>query len=97
MSALKTVFKSLDARRSRSAAMPFIMVTTLIDMMSIGLIIPVLPALVGSFTGTQRDQALWFGAVTFTFASPIFLHRRYWARYRTVTDADRYCWSDFAG
>lgn len=57
--------------------MPFIMVTTLIDMMSIGLIIPVLPALVGSFTGTQRDQALWFGAVTFTFsfanffASPI--------------------------
>ena len=31
----------------------------------------------GSFTGTQRDQALWFGAVTFTFsfanffASPI--------------------------
>lgn len=57
--------------------MPFIMMTTLIDMMSIGLIIPVLPALVGSFTGSQRDQALWFGAVTFTFsfanffASPI--------------------------
>ena len=64
-------------RRPRTAAMPFILVTVLIDMMSIGFIIPVLPALVGSLTGTQKDQALWFGAVTFTFsvanffASPI--------------------------
>jgi DHA1 family tetracycline resistance protein-like MFS transporter len=72
-----TPFKPPAARAARTAAMPFIMMTTLIDMMSIGLIIPVLPALVGSFTGSQRDQALWFGAVTFTFsfanffASPI--------------------------
>ena len=57
--------------------MPFIMATTLIDMMSIGLIIPVLPALVGSFTGSQADQAFWYGVVTFAFglanffASPI--------------------------
>ena len=42
---------------ARQAAMPFIMVTVLIDMMSIGLIIPVLPALVGSFTASQADQA----------------------------------------
>jgi DHA1 family tetracycline resistance protein-like MFS transporter len=48
--------------------MPFIMVTVLIDMISIGLIIPVLPALVGSLTGTQKDQALWYGLVTFTFS-----------------------------
>ncbi len=48
--------------------MPFIMATALIDMISIGLIIPVLPALVGSFTGTQTDQALWYGVVTFTFS-----------------------------
>src|SRR5271167_2365912 len=61
-------FKLFAARLSRTAAMPFIMATTLIDMMSIGLIIPVLPALVGSFTGTQRDQALWYGVVTFTFS-----------------------------
>jgi len=57
--------------------MPFILVTVLIDMISIGLIIPVLPPLVGTFTGSQTDQALWFGAVTFSFgianffASPI--------------------------
>lgn len=47
--------------------MPFILITVLIDMMSIGLIVPVLPALVGSFTGSQSDQAFWFGAVMFAF------------------------------
>lgn len=61
-------FKLFAARHSRTAAMPFIMVTALIDMVSIGLIIPVLPALVGSFTGTQADQALWYGIVTFAFS-----------------------------
>jgi MFS transporter, DHA1 family, tetracycline resistance protein len=56
------------ARDSRVAAMPFIMITALIDMMSIGLIIPVLPALVGSITGSQSDQALWYGALSFAFS-----------------------------
>ena len=66
-----------DTRRSREAAMPFIMVTVLIDMLAIGLIIPVLPALVGKFSGSQADQAFWYGAVAFVFglanffASPI--------------------------
>ena len=47
--------------------MPFILVTVLIDMVAIGLIIPVLPPLVGQFTGSQADQALWYGAVAFAF------------------------------
>jgi DHA1 family tetracycline resistance protein-like MFS transporter len=47
--------------------MPFIMLTVLIDMVSIGLIIPVLPPLVGSFTGSQTDHAFWYGVVTFAF------------------------------
>ena len=70
-------FTLLAPRSARGAAMPFIMLTTLIDMMAIGLIIPVLPALVGSFTGSQGDQAFWYGVVTFAFslanffASPI--------------------------
>jgi len=57
--------------------MPFIMLTVLIDMISIGLMIPVLPALVGSFTGSQADQAYWYGVITFAFgianffASPV--------------------------
>jgi MFS transporter, DHA1 family, tetracycline resistance protein len=71
------LFKLPSARHDRAAAMPFIMLATLIDMMSIGLIIPVLPALVGSFTGSQADQAFWYGVVTFAFglanffASPV--------------------------
>jgi MFS transporter, DHA1 family, tetracycline resistance protein len=61
-------FKLFAARLSRTAAMPFIMLTALVDMISIGLIIPVLPVLVGSLTGTQTDQALWYGVVTFSFS-----------------------------
>jgi len=57
--------------------MPFIMLATLIDMISIGLMIPVLPALVGEFAGSRADQAFWYGVVIFTFgfanffASPV--------------------------
>lgn len=47
--------------------MPFIMLVVLIDMMAIGLIVPVLPGIVGQFTGSQSDQALWYGVVTFAF------------------------------
>jgi DHA1 family tetracycline resistance protein-like MFS transporter len=61
-------FKLFAPRRDGTAAMPFIMFTTLIDMMAIGLIIPVLPALVGSLTGSPADQAFWYGAVTFAFS-----------------------------
>ena len=57
----------------RRAAMPFIMITVLIDMVSIGLIIPVLPALVGSFTASQTEQAWWYGAVTFAFSFANFI------------------------
>ncbi|HOW49658.1 MAG TPA: MFS transporter [Rubrivivax sp.] len=61
----------------RRAAMPFIMLTVLIDMVSIGLIVPVLPLFVGTFTTSPTEQALWFGAVAFSFgianffASPV--------------------------
>jgi MFS transporter, DHA1 family, tetracycline resistance protein len=48
--------------------MRFIMLTALIDMVSIGLIIPVLPVLVGNFTTSLADQAFWYGAVMFAFA-----------------------------
>lgn len=51
----------------RQAAMPFIMAAVLIDMISIGLIIPVLVPLVGSFTTSPSQQAFWYGAVTIVF------------------------------
>jgi len=53
--------------------MPFIMAVTLIDMITIGLIIPVLPALVGGFAGSQAEQAFWYGAVTFAFGIANFV------------------------
>lgn len=60
-------------RRDRTAAMPFIMLTVLIDMVSVGLIIPVLPTLVGSFTRSQADQAFWYGVVVFAFGIANFI------------------------
>ena len=47
--------------------MPFILIAVLIDMISIGLIVPVLPALVGTFTANPAEQAFWYGAVAFAF------------------------------
>ena len=59
-------------RGERPPAMLFIMLAVLIDMMSIGLIVPVLPALVGGFTGTQADQAYWYGVIMFAFGAANF-------------------------
>lgn len=63
----------LNTLRSRDAAMPFIMLTVLIDMVAIGLIIPVLPVLVGSFSSSPADQAYWYGVVAFSFGVSNFL------------------------
>lgn len=47
--------------------MSFILVTVLIDMIAIGLIVPVLPPLVGKFTADPAAQAFWYGAIAFAF------------------------------
>jgi DHA1 family tetracycline resistance protein-like MFS transporter len=59
--------------KSRKASIPFIFVTVLIDMMGVGLILPVLPALVGEFTTNVESQSYWYGALTFTFGFTQFL------------------------
>ena len=77
--------------------MPFILVTVLIDMVSIGLIVPVLPLIVGRFTASPAEQTFWFGAVTFTFGvanffgSPILgaLSDRYANLLSALASADR--------
>jgi len=51
----------------RQAAMRFIMLAVLIDMVAIGIMIPVLPALVGTFSASRAEQALWVGVVSFAF------------------------------
>jgi MFS transporter, DHA1 family, tetracycline resistance protein len=68
---------TLGRRASRTAAMPFILITVLLDMVAIGLIVPVLPLIVGTFTDSPSEQTLWFGVVSLTFglanffASPV--------------------------
>ena len=63
----------LHTLRSREAAMPFIMLTVLIDMMAIGVIIPVLPPLVAAFSDSQADQAYWYGVAACTFGAATFV------------------------
>ena len=70
---MKTPDLDAPAASRRQAAMPFIMITVLIDMMSIGLIVPVLPALVGTFTSSQSEQAWWYGAITLAFSVANFI------------------------
>jgi DHA1 family tetracycline resistance protein-like MFS transporter len=51
-----------DAGRGRSAALPFILVTVLLDTLGVGLIIPVGPRLVASFLHDDLEKAShWFG------------------------------------
>jgi len=57
----------------RQPSIPFILVTVLIDMMGVGLVIPVLPSLVGEFTKSTESQAYWYGALVFTFGFTQFL------------------------
>ena len=67
-----TPLQANGSSAKRQAAMPFILLVVLIDMVSIGLIVPVLPGIVGQFTGSQADQALWYGVVTFAFGLASF-------------------------
>lgn len=59
--------------KGRQAGIGFIMIVVLIDMVSIGLIIPVLPRFVGTFTDSPAAQALWLGAVLFAFGFANFI------------------------
>jgi DHA1 family tetracycline resistance protein-like MFS transporter len=53
--------------------MGFIMIAVLIDMISIGLIIPVLPPLVGTFAGSASEHTLAYLAVTVAFGIANFI------------------------
>ncbi len=61
------------ARNSRQAAVPFIMVTVLLDVIGFGLIIPVLPLLVGEFTSSREAQAYYYGLLVASFGVMQFI------------------------
>ncbi|MCA1245777.1 MFS transporter [Massilia sp. MS-15] len=58
---------------SGSGKLNFVLVCIFIDMLGIGLIIPVMPLLVGQFVPGRDDQALWFGVLASTFGVLQFL------------------------
>lgn len=53
--------------RQHQASIPFILITVFIDVLGIGLMIPVLPALVGDLAGSRDLQSYWYGAIMVTF------------------------------
>jgi DHA1 family tetracycline resistance protein-like MFS transporter len=57
----------------RRPAVAFVLVTVLIDVMGIGLLLPVLPALVGEFTSGRDAQTYWYGALMVTFGLAQFV------------------------
>jgi len=57
----------------RQPAIAFILVTVFIDVMGIGMLLPVIPALVGEFTASRDAQTYWFGALMVTFGLTQFL------------------------
>lgn len=57
----------------RSPAITFILVTVLLDVMGIGLLIPVLPSIVGQFTASREAQTYWYGATMLAFGTAQFL------------------------
>ena len=51
----------------------FVLVSIFIDMLGIGLIVPVMPLLVGEFVTARDEQALWFGVLTMVFGLMQFI------------------------
>jgi DHA1 family tetracycline resistance protein-like MFS transporter len=50
-------------KENRQAGVPFILVTVFLDMLGIGIVIPVLPALIATFTSNRDAQTYWYGAL----------------------------------
>lgn len=59
--------------RDRPASQVFILVTVFLDILGIGLIVPVLPSLVGQFTHSPEEQAHWYGWLSMTYGAMQFL------------------------
>lgn len=57
----------------RQPAVAFALVAVVIDVIGIGLILPVLPKLVGEFTTNRETQTYWYGLLTVTFGLTQFL------------------------
>lgn len=57
----------------KPASLAFLLVTVFIDVLGIGLMLPVLPALVGDLAGAPDQQSYWYGALMVTYGVMQFL------------------------
>jgi len=64
---------STTVATSSAGKLNFVLVCIFIDMLGIGLIVPVMPLLVGQYVPGRDDQALWFGILATTFGLLQFL------------------------
>jgi len=62
-----------DTHKAPAGNLNFVLICVFIDMLGVGLIIPVLPVLVGEFTGSRDDQSWWYGVMSATFGLMQFL------------------------
>lgn len=58
---------------SRRPATVFVLAAVLLDILGIGLIIPVLPRLVGELAGSRDAQTWWYGALVISYGAMQFL------------------------
>jgi DHA1 family tetracycline resistance protein-like MFS transporter len=61
------------ARRAFQPALAFIFVTAVLDIMAMGLVIPVLPALIEEFAGSNAAAGLWNGIMVALWAAMQFI------------------------
>jgi len=64
---------SATLAKTPSGNLNFVLIAVFIDMLGIGLIVPVLPNLVGEFVANREQQALWYGVLGATFGLMQFL------------------------
>lgn len=63
-----------DRRRARPAATIFILVTVFIDVLGIGIIIPILPEMIREFVGGSTSEAgRWYGLLAMAYALAQFV------------------------
>ena len=73
MSSNENPYSTSVTPQARPASLNFILVSVFIDMLGIGLAVPVLPILVGEFVHTRELQAHWYGILASVFGLLQFL------------------------
>jgi DHA1 family tetracycline resistance protein-like MFS transporter len=64
---------SAPLAKAPAGKLNFILVCVFIDMLGVGLVVPVLPTLVGEYVHGREEQALWFGVLGAAFGVMQFL------------------------